>query len=213
MPPSERREKCWSERQDDQAGPSPLKGQLPYLRRDDAQTDLSIDVCNRGVVPIVLAHARALLASGPHGRTAYVDADLHDVESILSSAQLRETLDLTRPAALSVIAVLHFFPDSDDPHGIVRRLVDALPAGSYLALTHGTADFTPAASARAAQAYRDRGISAAPRSRAEVTRFFDGLELLDPGVQVVHRWRPDGDVNENLTDEQVSIYGAVARIP
>ncbi|ABW12495.1 protein of unknown function DUF574 [Parafrankia sp. EAN1pec] len=92
--------------------------------------------------PIVLAHARALLASSPQGRTVYLDADLRDPESILDSPQLRETLDLTQPVALSLVAILHFIK-GDEPYAIVRRLLDALPAGSYLVLTHGTADLDP----------------------------------------------------------------------
>nr|WP_243407717.1 SAM-dependent methyltransferase [Frankia canadensis] len=160
--------------------------------------------------PIVLAHARALLTGSPSGRTAYLDADLHDVEAILTSAELRDTLDLSEPVALSVIAILHFFPDDQDPFGIVRALLDALPAGSYLTLTHATADFDPAADRQAAQAYRDRGIPMQLRRREEIARFFDGLELVDPGIQATHRWRPEGYAPTEVTDAQASIYGAVA---
>ncbi|MCM3920316.1 SAM-dependent methyltransferase [Frankia sp. AiPs1] len=163
--------------------------------------------------PIVLTHARALLASTPQGRTAYLDADLRDPERILTAAELQSTLDLTEPVALSVIAILHFVPDDADPYGVVARLLEALPSGSYLALTHATADFDPAAQEMAAT-YRARGITAVERSRAQVTRFFDGLELVEPGVQVVHRWRPDDlTAAPDITDAQVSIYGALGRKP
>ncbi|ABD10990.1 hypothetical protein ThrDRAFT_03004 [Frankia casuarinae] len=162
--------------------------------------------------PIVLTHARALLTSTPQGRTAYLDADLRDPDGIRAAPQLHSTLDLTRPIALSVVAIFHFIPDADDPYGIVRRLLDALPSGSYLVLTHGTGDYDPDAE-RAAEAYRQKGMSVQPRSRSEVERFFDGLELVDPGVQVVHRWRADGSAVEELTDARVSIYGGVARKP
>ncbi|WP_261568997.1 SAM-dependent methyltransferase [Frankia gtarii] len=161
--------------------------------------------------PIVLTHARALLTSSPQGRTAYLDADLRDPARILTAPELRNTLDLTEPVALSLIAILHFVPDDADPYGIVRRLLDALPSGSFLALTHATADFDPAA-LELAEKYREQGISAVARNRVEVARFFDGLELVDPGVQAVHHWRPDSTVPD-LTDAQVSIYGALGRKP
>ncbi|MCK9921991.1 SAM-dependent methyltransferase [Frankia sp. AgPm24] len=163
--------------------------------------------------PIVLTHARALLTGTAAGRTACLDADLRDVESILAAPELRDTLDLTRPVSLSLIAILHFVPDSDDPYRLVARLVDALPAGSHLTISHGTGDFAPAVRDQAASAYRARGVSAAPRDHAAFVRFFDGLELLDPGVTVAHRWRPDDQVPAGLTDAQVSCYVAVARKP
>nr|WP_044888091.1 MULTISPECIES: SAM-dependent methyltransferase [Frankia] len=167
--------------------------------------------------PIVLVHARALLTSSPAGRTTYLDVDLRDVETILTSAELHDTLDLTRPVALSLIGILHFFPDEVDPYAIVARLLDALPAGSFLALTHGTPDFAPAESEQGAQAYRAHGVAVQLRRREEVARSFDGLDLVDPGLRVVHRWRPDGDVDvdvdvdESLTHTQVGVYGAIGR--
>ncbi|WP_438803228.1 SAM-dependent methyltransferase [Frankia gtarii] len=165
--------------------------------------------------PIVLTHARALLTSTPQGRTAYLDADLRDVERILTAPELRETLDLTRPVALSLIAVLPFLGDSDDPYGVVGRLVDVLPAGSYLTLSHSTADFDPAIE-RIAATYRAQGITAQPRDHAQTERFFAGLELVEPGVRPLHRWRADGPagtVGEGLTDAEVSVYAGVARKP
>ena len=161
--------------------------------------------------PIVLAHARALLTSTSEGRTAYLDADLHEPEKILASAELRDTLDLTRPIALSLIAVLHFFPDDHEPHRIVRTLLDALPVGSYLTITHVTGDFAPEQIERLAATYRARGIPAQARSRSQVESFFAGLELVDPGITVLHRWRPDSPDEAGLTDAQVGGYGGVAR--
>lgn len=160
--------------------------------------------------PIVLAHARALLTSTPEGRTAYIDADLRDTDRILAAPELRGTLDLTRPVALSILSVFHFVPDEDDPYGIVGRLMDALPSGSYLVLTHITPDCAPAEIERVAEVYRRQGIPGAPRSRLEVERFFEGLELIEPGVQVLHRWRPDSTSNGDLTDAEVSVYAGVA---
>jgi hypothetical protein len=160
--------------------------------------------------PIVLAHARALLTGTAAGRTAYLDADLRDPTKILGSAELAETLDLSRPVALSLIALFHFIPDSDDPYGLVRTHLDALPAGSYLALTNFTGDFAPEEAAHAVEVYQRRGIPARERTRAEVERFFDGLELVEPGVQAVHRWRAESPTAGDPTDAQVSVYGAVA---
>jgi hypothetical protein len=161
--------------------------------------------------PIVLLHARALLTSSPQGRTAYLDADLRDAHAILSSAELRETIDLTQPVALSLVAILQFLPDDDDPYGIVRRLLDAMPSGSHLVLTHPTLDFNPVEGERATQIYKSRGVTFRPRGREDVTRFFEGLDIAEPGIQLVHRWRPDDSVPASLTDPQVSIYGGVAR--
>jgi hypothetical protein len=160
--------------------------------------------------PIVLSHARALLTGTPAGRTAYLDADVRDVRRILTAPEVTDTLDLSRPVALSLLAVGHFLPDSDDPGGIVRRYVDALPAGSYLVLSHLTPDHDPSIEA-GAKAYRARGIPLRPRTRAEVEALFGGLELLDPGLVSVHRWRPDAAVPIDLTDGQVSAYGAIGR--
>ncbi|ABD11627.1 hypothetical protein ThrDRAFT_03272 [Frankia casuarinae] len=163
--------------------------------------------------PIVLAHARALLASTPEGRTAYLDADLRDPERILAAPELRDTLDLTQPVALSMIAIFHFIPDADDPYGILGRLLAALPSGSYLALTHATADVNPSME-QLFITYRSRGIPGQQRTRAEVERFFAGLELIDPGVEMVHRWRPEEPAaeGEGPTDAEVSVYGGVARL-
>jgi len=158
---------------------------------------------------LVLAHARALLTSKPEGRTAYVHGDLRDVEAILSAPEIPATLDLTEPIAVSLIAILHFLDDEDDPYGVVRRLIDQLPAGSHLIVSHITADFDPAVG-DAVEVYRARGVSARARSREEIVRFFDGLDLVEPGIQPVHRWRPDTDTDLTPTDAEVSVYGAVA---
>jgi hypothetical protein len=162
--------------------------------------------------PIVLAYARALLTSRPEGKTAFLKADLRDPEKILGSRTLAETLDLTQPVALSVLAIFHFIPDSDHPLGLVRRYLDALPSGSYLAISHVTPDFAPEEARQVTEIYRARGIPLQTRTRAEVERFFDGLDLVTPGIQVVHRWRPDGD-DTDATDAQVNLWGGLARKP
>jgi hypothetical protein len=156
--------------------------------------------------PMVLSHAKALLTSDPQGATAYLDADLRDTGKIVDTA--RNTLDFTRPVAVMLIAVLHCIPDSDDPHSIVTRLIDAVPPGSFLVLTHSAKDID--AEARAAGTQRLNQVMATPvtlRGRAEVTRFFDGLELLEPGVVRVSQWRPGSEVEASLP---TALWGGVA---
>jgi S-adenosyl methyltransferase len=166
--------------------------------------------------PIVLSHARALLTSGPGGKTAYIDADLRAVDRILGSPGLRDTLDLSRPVALMLIAVLHFIPDDDDPYGLVGQLLAELPSGSYLALSHLTGDFDPAAWAGVAAVFKRSGVTMQVRPKPDVERFFAGLDLIEPGVVSLPRWRPDlvevGRVGQP-TDAAVSVYGGVARKP
>jgi hypothetical protein len=166
--------------------------------------------------PIVLAHARALLTSGPAGKTAYINADLRDVDKILSSPDLQETLDLSRPVGLLLIAIMHFVGDSDDPYGLAARLLDGLPSGSYLALSHLTGDFDAAAWEGVAAVYRRSGVTMQVRSQPAVEQFFAGLELVDPGVVSLPRWRPDPtDIGQpgQPSDAAVSVYGGVGRKP
>ena len=163
--------------------------------------------------PIVLAHARALLTSSRAGRTEYIQADLRDVDSILDAPQLRATLDLDRPVGLLLIAILHFIGDADDPEGIVARLLAALPPGSHLVLSHLTGDFAPEAWEHVAAIYRRSGVTMQVRSRDRIEGFFTGLELADPGLELVNRWRPDGPAGEaRPTDAEVSVYGGVGRL-
>src|SRR5436190_1249554 len=117
--------------------------------------------------PMVLAHARALLTSSPQGFTEYIDADIRDVESLLASPRLRSTIDLDRPVGLLLIAIMHFVGDDDDPYGIARRLLAALPSGSYLALSHLTGDFDPGAWEGVAAIYRRSGVTMQVRSRPD----------------------------------------------
>jgi hypothetical protein len=161
--------------------------------------------------PIVLTHARALLTSSPQGRTAYVDANLHDVEQILAAPELRDTLDLGRPVAVLLLAILHFFDDDHDPFAIVGRLTAALPSGSYLVVSHITADYEPEQWARFTDIMRRQGITTRLRSQPEVARFFTGLDLVEPGVVPIMHWRPDGD--EQLSDAQAALYGGIGRKP
>jgi hypothetical protein len=139
--------------------------------------------------PVVLAHARALLTSSPQGKTAYLDADLRDPAKIL--AQAAETIDFSQPVAVLLIAVLHFIPDADDPYGIVRSLMDAVPPGSYLAILHGASDVGADDMPEAERRYNDQASARfSARDREHVSRFFDGLELTGPGLVNLSRWTP-----------------------
>jgi SAM-dependent methyltransferase len=160
--------------------------------------------------PIVLIHAQELLASAPEGATQYVEGDLRDPAAILEA--VAGTLDLTRPTALMLLGVLHLIGDSEDPYRIVAELMDALAPGSYLAISHPASDIHVAAQAEAQKRYNERvSTPQTLRNHAEVTRFFDGLDLVPPGVVYVHSWRPDpGDVPPA---DGVSAHGGVARKP
>jgi hypothetical protein len=143
--------------------------------------------------PVVLSHAQALLASGPDGATAYVDADLRDPETILAAAA--EVLDFSRPVAVMLVAILQHIGDQDDPYGIVAKLAAGVPSGSYLALSHPARDIEAAAMAQIADRMNELVAEKVTfRAHAGVLRFFDGLELVDPGVVPVPRWRPASDL-------------------
>src|SRR6201996_6912851 len=167
--------------------------------------------------PMVLAHARALLASHPEGRTAYIQADLRDPEAILDHPTVRETLDLTQPVALMLVAVLHFFPDDPDaaadPAAIVARLLAALPSGSYLVASQTTADFHDTeAAADGVSAVHQAGLRFQTRTAEEFGKLaFTGLQLVDPGLVPVSEWRPDKRLRP--LPAEVGYYGAVARRP
>ncbi len=142
--------------------------------------------------PIVLAHARALLASSDEGATAYLDADLRDPEPILRVAG--QTLDFSQPVAVILVGVLHLISDDEHPQAIIGRLLTATASGSYLLLTQPASDVDAQAVAAGAQQYNNRVTTPQTRrSREQVTRFFDGLDLVPPGVVQPHRWRPDPD--------------------
>ncbi|CAM5677460.1 SAM-dependent methyltransferase OS=Streptomyces rimosus subsp. rimosus (strain ATCC / DSM 40260/ JCM 4667 / NRRL 2234) OX=1265868 GN=SRIM_006030 PE=4 SV=1 [Streptomyces rimosus subsp. rimosus] len=166
--------------------------------------------------PIVLAHAAALLRSTPQGRTAYLQADVTDPGAIVTAPQVLATLDLSRPVALSLNALMHFVPDGDRnrAHEVVEELKAALPSGSALAMSHATADFSPEAMARISDIYAAAGTTVTYRTKAEFARFFDGWELWQPGITLPHQWRPDdpGDAT-HVTDAEAACYAAVARKP
>jgi S-adenosyl methyltransferase len=160
--------------------------------------------------PVVLAHARALLTSVHAGTVSYLDCDLRDPDTILEAA--RQWLDFSAPVAIMLVLILHLIPDSDDPWRIVRGLVDAVPPGSYLVVSHPTGDLDADIGA-AITGSVNRRMQATPmtiRTHAEVGRFFDGLNLLPPGLVPQNRW-PDRTAQDDEAD--IGCYGAVGRKP
>jgi hypothetical protein len=158
--------------------------------------------------PIVLLHAQALLKSTPEGACDYLQADLRDPDTILAEAA--RTIDFGRPVALMLLAVLQFILDEQDPYGLVSRLVAALPSGSYLVISHPTDDFNPNRG-ESMKVYNERSADqAVVRDKAATARFFDGLELLEPGVVPVAQWRPDSDLTAARPS---SMWCGVARKP
>ena len=162
--------------------------------------------------PIVMTHSRALTIGTPQGRTGYLEADLREPDVILGHDELRAVLDLREPVALLLVAVLHFIHDDDQAATVVRRLLEALPSGSYLAASNLTLDHAPPAQVAKHEELLAAGrTDARARSRAEFGRFFTGLEPVPPGIVAVSEWRPDRP--DHATAADVSIYGAVGRLP
>ncbi|MEU0114160.1 SAM-dependent methyltransferase [Streptomyces bobili] len=158
--------------------------------------------------PLVLAHARALLTSSPEGRTDYLDEDLRNVDAILEHAA--KTLDFSKPVALILLGVVIFVGDDEDPYSLVRRLVDRLPAGSHLVLSHTITSPSMPDVDEAVKFWNEHGTpKLTQRTPEDVARFFDGLELLEPGVVSCSRWRPEG--GDAVEPEEVAMFGGVAR--
>ncbi len=157
--------------------------------------------------PMVLTHARALMDDTSARRTRYLPADLREPHTVLGSAELADTLDLNRPVALSLLAILHFVRDEDAPLDLVRAYLGALAPGSALVISHVTAFYAPAWHELEA-IYNTAGVDAQVRDPEEIALFLDGLELVDPGLVLVDQWRPDPG-SKQLRPEQVSCYGAV----
>ncbi len=161
--------------------------------------------------PLVLSHARALLTSEPPGVTAYIDADVHHPSRIIDTAA--ETLDFTQPVGVMMLGILNFVLDSAEAEVIVNHVMDAVPSGSYLVVSHPTTELGGDANAEAMRfwnAHAKPPITA--RTGAEIARFFGGLELVDPGLVPCTQWRPDPvDVGEGAPT--VPLYAGVARKP
>ncbi|MFB7336727.1 SAM-dependent methyltransferase [Streptomyces adustus] len=155
--------------------------------------------------PIVKAHGDALLSRS--GSTSIVLADLRDPQAVVDHPDVRRVIDLDEPVALLLVAVVHFLTDAEQPGQVVATLRDALPAGSFLVLSHATGDFADRSEAQAV--YNKATATLNLRTRAEVERFFDGFELLEPGLAQVPFWRPDGP--PPARSDEIGFYGGVAR--
>ncbi|MFJ4413727.1 SAM-dependent methyltransferase [Streptomyces sp. NPDC088925] len=159
--------------------------------------------------PLVLAHSAALLVGTPEGATHYLDVDVRAPGELLDRAG--DFLDLGQPVALSLVALLHFLPEGQDPYGVVRTLVSRLAPGSYLVLTHGTADEHPELEETTKDSYRRGAIPLRMRTRHEVERFFNGLDLVAPGLVTANYWYQDGD--RVPPQERSGFWAGVARVP
>ncbi len=160
--------------------------------------------------PIVHVHANALLTGT--GATSIVLADLREPEVILAHPKVRELIDFSRPVALLLVAILHFITDAEDPAGILAAFGDALVPGSYLALSHGTADFhAPETVGQAAAVYERATAPLVLRSHAQISALFDGFSLVDPGLVQVPLWRPDGKPPRPKDLAKIAIYGGIGR--
>jgi SAM-dependent methyltransferase len=157
--------------------------------------------------PVVLAHARALLVSGGQGHTSYIDADLRDAGRILAEAAL--TLDFSQPVAIMLMAIMQHIDDAEDPYRIVSTFLGAVPSGSYLVISHPAADIETEAMAQMAERLNKLMAEKVTfRTRAQVARFFDGLELVEPGMVRVQQWRPS---TEKEAKSPAALWGGMGR--
>jgi hypothetical protein len=146
--------------------------------------------------PIVLAHARALMRGTAEGRTSFLAADLRDPKEMLQHPDIGRTFDTSRPIGVLMIGIVHHIRDGEDPYHIVRCIVDWLPAGSYIAISTPSADFDTDSMNAIAQISERSGMALVPRSKTQLAGFFDGLELLPPGVVPLLAWQPDTEPDD-----------------
>jgi S-adenosyl methyltransferase len=160
--------------------------------------------------PIVLAHARALLVGSPEGATAYIDADLRDTGAIVREAA--RLIDFREPVAVMLLGVLHCIPDVENPAATVTRLMAAMPPGSFLVVAHPAIDIATSQMGRSMRSYNEQApVPLTARTHAEVCRFFEGLDLVEPGVVQLHRWHARW--GDRGTDRELANYGGVGRKP
>jgi hypothetical protein len=157
--------------------------------------------------PIVSAYAGAKLTNAD--RTVFLLADMREPHAIMEAPELRGLIDFGRPVALLLVSVLHFIDDEEDPAGLIAALTGPLPSGSRLVISHATGDFHPRADTdQGSDVYKKATAHLTLRSREEVLPFFDGFELMEPGLVQAPRWRPDGEVSARL--DKVAVYGGMA---
>lgn len=159
--------------------------------------------------PIVLVHASALLAGQDPQRTTVIQADLRDPGAILDHPAASAVLDFDKPIAILLVAVLHFVMEDEDPVGIVDRLKQVMVPGSYLVVSHGTSDIDPERAAEAVSTYNRGGARIIARTGAQIRRFFEGLELVDPGLVQLPLWRPEDEVADDISG--IWWYAGMAR--
>jgi hypothetical protein len=157
--------------------------------------------------PVTVASAAALLEG--ESRATITMADIRDVDAVLSAPGVRDLLDLSRPVALLMVAVLPFIPDSDDPAGLAERYRSRLAPGSFQVVSHGTADHDPSETTAAAAVYRGTANPATARTRAEVAELLRGTELVEPGLVDATEWRPE----DTIGGQHRMMWAAVGRIP
>jgi SAM-dependent methyltransferase len=160
--------------------------------------------------PVVLAHGRHLLHGVPG--TAILEHDLRRTKDILDDQELRALIDCSAPVALLLVAILHFIPDADDPAAVVKRLLAPFPSGSYLVISHGTADAVPGVN-DAAEVYQQSTSPAHVRSRDQIERLIDGLELVEPGIVWLPQWRPGPGSEPVPNPSDAYFYALMARKP
>lgn len=160
--------------------------------------------------PVAVLHSRVILTGNE--RASAIQADLRQPAGILRNPELRDLLDLSRPVALLLVAVLHFFPDSARPQSLVAELRDALAPGSYVVISHGTTDGQAPHVAEAMSHYAQTTAPFVPRGHHEILGYFDGLELIEPGLVRAPLWRPDHPADADKAD-QAAVYGGVGRLP
>jgi O-methyltransferase involved in polyketide biosynthesis len=163
--------------------------------------------------PIVLAHARALLVGGPQGRTVYVEADMREPATILSDPHVLEVVDPSEPAALVMVGVVHLLSD-DQVQALLDGFTRSWPSGSFVALQILTADYGREVMLATQRVYRSHGQVMNLRSGDEALRLVSGLEIQEPGLVQMHKWRPDIEESVNLVpEEDIGAYGVLARKP
>lgn len=158
--------------------------------------------------PGVVAHIKHLLGGDP--LASVINADLRDPAVVLRHPEVRRLIDLDQPVGLLMVTVLHFVPDADDPHGLVHRYAESLAPESYLAVSHATHDSLPDTVAEVAELHNSNSATSAhPRSHQEISRFFEGFELVEPGLVYLPLWRHDGQVPAH--PEQAWFFAGVGR--
>jgi SAM-dependent methyltransferase len=157
--------------------------------------------------PIVMVHARALLRSAAEGRTAYIEADLRDPQSILTHPRTLEVLDFSKPVAVIIVGTLMHIRDEDDPWGAVKQFTDVICPGSYLAVTHLTADFEPEKMAALADSYNTGPLLFTNRTHEQVSRFFEGFEIVEPGLVWAAEWRPEEPIPQGAVPGAYACVG------